>query len=100
MNSLPPSSLFRTMAEGFVVGAAAGGVFVGVWFAVTGSVPSLVPTVVGVNVLTALWGSWRTARLIRQWNAVLAAYERPVLGEGIETPHRPPVDDSESGGAL
>lgn len=100
MNSLPPFNFRRTVAEGFVAGASAGGVFVGAWFAVTGSVPSLVITVVGVNVLTALWGSWRAARLLRKWNAVLAAYERPALGEGIDTPHRPPVDGSESGGAL
>jgi hypothetical protein len=40
-----------------------------------------------------VWSLWQAARFHRKWLAVLDAYRRPALGEGIDIPHRPPTDE-------
>jgi hypothetical protein len=32
-------------------------------------------------------------RLNRDWQRVMASYNLPALGEGIDIPHRPPVEE-------
>ena len=84
---------FHSVLAGAVAAAAVNGV----WFAVTGSLPSLVTSLITVEAVTTVWSIGQAARFRRKWLTVLASYDRPALGEGIDIPHRPPVDDEDGG---
>lgn len=89
----------KVAAESVAAGAAAGAVVNGTWYLATGSLPSLLTSLIAADIVTALWGAWRAMRFRRKWKAVLASYERPALGAGIDIPHRPPLgDDQQDGG--
>lgn len=78
-----------------LAGAATALVVNAVWFAVTGDVPSLVTLLLVTEAVTAVWSIGQAARFYRKWMTVLASYDLPALGEGIDTPGRPPVDDED-----
>ncbi|MFF4791919.1 hypothetical protein ACFY2M_19620 [Streptomyces sp. NPDC001276] len=88
----------RLAAESFLAGAA-GAVFVnGVWLLATGGYPSLLTTLLLSELVTTAWSIGQAARFRRKWQTVLASYELPALGEGIDIPNRPPTpldDDGE-----
>jgi hypothetical protein len=79
----------------FLAGAVAGLVVNAVWFAVAGSLPSLLTTLIAAEAVATAWSIGQAARFYRKWMTVLASYDLPALGEGIDTPGRPPVDDED-----
>lgn len=79
----------------FLAGAVAAAAVNAVWFAVTGRLPSVLVSIVAADTVVAVWSVGQAARFRRKWQAVLNAYERPALGDGIDIPHRPPVDDED-----
>jgi len=79
----------------FLAGAVAAAAVNAVWFAATGGFPSVLISIVAADTVVAVWSVGQAARFRRKWQAVLDAYERPALGEGIDTPHRPPLDDED-----
>ncbi|MFE0800130.1 hypothetical protein [Streptomyces sp. NPDC058812] len=89
------TDFLKAAVESFAAGAAAGLVVNAVWFAATGETPSLLTTVIGAQVVTCLWGGMQALRFRRKWQRVLASYNQPALGQGIEIPHRPPADGPE-----
>lgn len=93
MSTRPPYLIVALHSA--LAGAVAGLAVNAVWFAVTGSLPSLLTTLIALEAVTTVWSIGQAARFRRKWQAVLDAYERPALGEGIDTPGRPPVDDED-----
>lgn len=91
-------SYLTVAIESFAAGAIVGLAVNAVWFAVSGEVPTLLATVVTVDIVTAVWAGWRAVQAHRRWLAVLDSFHRPALGEGIDIPGRPPVDGE--GGAV
>ena len=85
----------KILGESFAAGAAAALVVNTVWFAVTGGLPSLVTSLIAAEIVTALWSAGQAWRWRRKWLTVLASYRRPALGEGIDIPGRPPLDDED-----
>jgi uncharacterized membrane protein YdbT with pleckstrin-like domain len=79
----------------FLAGAVTAAIVNAVWFAVTGSLPSVLVSIVAADTVAAVWSIGQAARFRRKWQTVLDAYERPALGEGIDIPHRPPVEDED-----
>lgn len=90
----------KVLGETFAAGAAAALAVNAAWFAVTGDLPSLLTSLIAAEAVTVAWSIGQAIRWRRKWQAVLATYERPALGEGIDTPHRPPLDDEQAGGAA
>jgi hypothetical protein len=78
-----------------LAGAATALVVNGAWFVATGDVPSLVTSLIALEAVTTVWSIGQAARFYRKWMVVLASYDLPALGEGIDTPGRPPVDDED-----
>jgi hypothetical protein len=78
-----------------LAGAVAGLAVNAVWFAVTGELPSLLTSLLVTEAVTAVWSIGQAARFYRKWMTVLASYDLPALGEGIDTPGRPPADDED-----
>lgn len=91
MSTRPPYLIVALHSA--LAGAATALVVNAVWFAVTGGLPSLLTTLIATEAVTTVWSIGQAARFHRKWQAVLDAYERPALGEGIDTPGRPPVDE-------
>jgi hypothetical protein len=85
----------KAAVESFAAGAVAGLVANVAWFLATGDLPSLLTAVIAAQVVTSLWGAGQALRFRRKWQAVLASYNRPALGEGIDIPGRPPLDDED-----
>ncbi len=85
----------KVLAESFAAGAAAALVVTPVWYAATGELPSTLTTLIAAEIVTAAWGAGQAIRFRRKWQSVLDAYQRPALGEGIDIPHRPPVEDED-----
>lgn len=82
--------------------AAAAGVITSVivnifWLTVYGHQPSLSTLLIASQSLMIVWAMVEAARFRRKWRAVVASYERPALGEGIDIPNRPPLDDGPVG---
>lgn len=90
MKSFP---YIRFAVEGFLAGAASAAFVSGIWLAVTGDAPSLMAMLLLSQAVTSLWSIGQAARFRRKWQTVLNAYSLPALGEGIDTPHRPPLDE-------
>jgi hypothetical protein len=79
----------------FLAGAVAAALVNAVWYVVTGSFPSVLVSIVAADTVVAAWSIVQAARFRRKWQAVVDAYERPALGEGIDIPHRPPAEDED-----
>ena len=88
----------KAVIESFASGVAAALVVNGVWGLAVRDFPSVVTSLIASQVVTWLWGGAQAYWLNRRWQAVLDSYNRPALGEGIDIPHRPPVDDERDGG--
>lgn len=85
--------LLRLTVESIAMGAA-GALFVnGAWLLTTGGYPSLLTTLFLSEAVTTAWSLGQALRFRRRWLAVVASYQLPALGEGIDTPHRPPLDE-------
>jgi hypothetical protein len=93
MSTRPPYLVIAF--HSFLAGAVAALAVNAVWFAATGHLPSLLTTLIATEAVTTVWSIGQAARFRRKWQAVLDAYERPALGEGIDIPNRPPVDDED-----
>lgn len=93
MKSRPPYLVIAF--HSFLAGAAAALVINAAWFVATDATPSLLATLIAAEAVTTVWSIGQAARFRRKWQAVLDAYERPALGEGIDTPGRPPVGDED-----
>lgn len=91
------AQFLKAAVESFASGAAAAAVFNAVYWLAVRDLPSLVTTLIASQVVTWVWGGVQAYRLNREWQRVMASYNLPALGEGIDTPHRPPVDED---GAL
>lgn len=78
----------------FLIGAVTAAIVNAAWYLATDSLPSVLASIVAADTAVAVWSIVHAARLRRKWQAVLDAYERPALGEGIDIPHRPPADDT------
>lgn len=83
----------QSVAAGFAAGLVANAL----WLTFTGHTPSLLVSLLAADVVTALYGAGQAIRFHRKWQQVLASYNQPALGEGIEIPHRPPADEPEGG---
>ncbi|BCM70932.1 hypothetical protein EASAB2608_06266 [Streptomyces sp. EAS-AB2608] len=83
----------KVLAGSFASGAVAALAVNAGWWLVTGDIPSLVTTLITSQIVTSGWGAAQALRFHRKWQQVIAAYDRPALGEGIEIPHRPPADE-------
>lgn len=90
----------RLVVESFASGAAAALFVNGVWLLVAGRTPSLLTTLLAGEAVTTVWSLVQAARFRRKWQAVLDAYNRPALGEGIDIPHRPPTSLDDEGEAA
>jgi hypothetical protein len=88
----------KAAAQSLAAGFAAGLVTNALWFAATGHTPSLLVGLLAADAVTAVYGAAQAIRFRRKWQQVLASYNLPALGEGIEIPHRPPADDEKSEG--
>lgn len=91
MSSRPPYLIVAF--HSFLAGAAAALIVNAVWFVATGHLPSLLTSLLVTEAVTAVWSIGQAARFYRKWMGVLASYDLPALGEGIDTPGRPPVDE-------
>ena len=89
------ADILKAVTASFASGAAAAAVVNAAYWLTTGNLPSLVTSLVASQVVTWAWGGAQAYRLNRKWQAVLASYNLPALGEGIDTPHRPPLDDED-----
>ncbi|MEW1548357.1 hypothetical protein [Streptomyces tsukubensis] len=87
--------LLRLLTHAFLSGMAGALVVSGIWLVAAGETPSPTTTLVGAQIVTIAWTLVQAARFRRKWQAVLASYSEPALGEGIDTPHRPPADNEE-----
>lgn len=96
MSARPPYLIIAF--HSFLAGSLAALAVNAVWFAATGELPSVLTSIVAADTVVAAWSIGQAARFRRKWQTVLDAYERPALGEGIDIPHRPPVEDE--GGAA
>lgn len=86
----------RLLSEAFLSGIAGAAVVNAVWLAATGEPPSLLTALLGVEAVTTVWSLVQAFRFRRKWQQVLASYQLPALGEGIDIPGRPPADDEEN----
>lgn len=93
MSARPPYLVIAF--HSFLAGALAAAIVNAVWFVVTGDFPSVLVSVLAADTVIAVWSITQAARFRRKWQTVLDAYERPALGEGIDIPGRPPVDDED-----
>ncbi|KUN02780.1 hypothetical protein AQI95_24890 [Streptomyces yokosukanensis] len=84
----------QSVAAGFAAGLVANAL----WLTSTGHTPSLLVSLLAADAVTALYGAAQAIRFRRKWQAVLFSYNQPALGEGIEIPHRPLVDEQHDGG--
>jgi hypothetical protein len=73
----------KLAVESAVTGLVSGAVVSLLWQLLFGRWPSLLVLLI----------AGQAARFRRKWLAVLDAYGRPALGEGIDIPGRPPVDE-------
>lgn len=89
------TDFLKAAVESIASGAAAALVVNVTWVVVSGETPSLLATLVASQVVTSLWGAGQALRFRRKWEQVLTSYNLPALGQGIETPHRPPADQPE-----
>lgn len=90
--------LLTALGRHFLGGIAAGAAAAGLWYLVTGSLPSTLTSLITADIAAGLYLVVQFARFRRRWQMVLASYELPALGEGIDTPHRPPADEQQDGG--
>ncbi|MFB7736251.1 hypothetical protein ACFC08_18060 [Streptomyces sp. NPDC056112] len=90
----------RLIVESFASGATGALVVSGVWLLVTGGLPSLLTTLLAGQAVTTAWSIGQAARFRRKWQTVLASYELPALGEGIDIPNRPPTPLDDEGEAT
>ncbi len=89
------SQVVRAAAASFASGVAAALlVNATVWIA-TGELPSLITSLIASQAVTWVWGGVQAYRLNAKWARVIAAYNLPAFGEGVDTPHRPPVADED-----
>lgn len=93
MSARPPYLVIAF--HSFLAGALAALAVNAVWFVVTGGLPSVLVSILAADTVVAAWSIGQAARFRRKWQAVLDSYERPALGEGIDIPGRPPVDDED-----
>lgn len=89
----------RMIAVSIASGVCAGAVVNGAWLLLTDKTPSLWTALALTQGLVALWSIGQAVRFRRKWLSVLESYNRPALGEGIETPNRPPADEETPGDA-
>jgi hypothetical protein len=89
------AQFLKAAVASFASGAAAAAVFNAAYWLVVRDFPSLVTSLIASQVVTWVWGGAQAYRLNRKWQRVLASYNLPALGEGIDIPHRPPVDDED-----
>lgn len=94
------TQFLKAAAQSFAAGATTGLFVNAVWFVATGQTPSLLTAVIAAQIVTSLWGAGQAIRFRRKWQRVLASYQRPALGEGVDTPHRPPADDEQGDGGA
>ncbi|MBL1115361.1 hypothetical protein JK364_23610 [Streptomyces sp. 110] len=87
--------LLRLLAQAFLSGVAGALVVTGIWRVAAGETPSPMTGLVCAQLVTTAWSLVQAARFRRKWQAVLASYNEPALGEGIDIPHRPPADNEE-----
>lgn len=85
---------WKLALEGAATGLVSGLAVSALWQMFTGHAPSLLVLLVASEAATTVWGLVQAARFRRKWQTVLAAYQQPALGEGIEIPHRPPADEA------
>lgn len=85
--------LLRMITEAFLSGTAGALIVALLWFSATGEPPSMLTTLLGAEAVTTAWSIAQAVRFRRKWQTVLASYNQPALGEGIDIPHRPPTDD-------
>lgn len=83
----------RVASQGVAVGAAGALVVNVVWLLTTGRQPSALTNLLLSQVVTSLWSLGQAARFRRKWQMVVASYNLPALGEGIDIPSRLPVDE-------
>ncbi|WP_405888809.1 hypothetical protein OG762_36610 [Streptomyces sp. NBC_01136] len=83
----------KLAVEGVVTGLLSGAAVSVLWQVAFGRWPSLLELLAAGEAATTVWSLWQAARFRRKWLAVLDAYRRPALGEGIDIPHRPPADE-------
>ncbi|MFM9616771.1 hypothetical protein ACKI14_02275 [Streptomyces turgidiscabies] len=89
------AQFLKAVVESFASGVVAAAGFNGGYWLATGEFPSLVTSLIASQLVTWVWGGQQAYRMNRKWQAVLDAYERPALGEGIDIPNRPPLDDED-----
>lgn len=88
----------KGVAENLLAGAVVGLVTDAVWLTATEHPASLLVNVTSAYLASTAWAVAKSVRSYRQWQRVLASYDQPALGEGIEIPHRPPADDEQREG--
>ncbi|WNI19120.1 hypothetical protein [Actinacidiphila sp. ITFR-21] len=86
-------SFLRVVVGSCAAGVCAGAFVNAAWLAATGDVPSLWTSLALTQGVTTLWSVGQAIRFRRKWLAVVASFSLPALGEGIETPNRPPSDE-------
>lgn len=89
------AQFLKAAAESFASGIAAAFVVTSAYWIATGSFPSLTTSLIASQIVTWAWGGVQAYRLSRKWQQVMASYHLPALGEGIDIPHRPPVNDED-----
>lgn len=87
------AQFLKAAVESFASGAAAALVVNATYWLAVRDFPSLVTSLIASQVVTWVWGGVQAYRLNREWQRVMASYNLPALGEGIDIPHRPPVDE-------
>lgn len=86
----------RLVAQAIVAGAV-GSLFTnGAWLIITGHPAPFLASLLMAETVTSAWGLVQAIRFRRKWQAVLASYNRPALGEGIDIPGWPPADDKDN----
>ncbi|MEU7156111.1 hypothetical protein AB0A98_06655 [Streptomyces chrestomyceticus] len=93
MTRFPP---LRLLAQAFMSGVAGALAVTGTWLVAAGETPSPMTSLLCAQLVTTAWSLVQAVRFRRRWQAVLASYNKPALGEGIDIPHRPPADNEES----
>ncbi|KOT57088.1 MULTISPECIES: hypothetical protein [Streptomyces] len=89
------SPRLRLLAQAFLSGVAGALVVTSIWLVAAGETPSPMTGLVCAQLVTTAWSLVQAARFRRKWQVVLASYNEPALGEGIDIPHRPPADNEE-----
>lgn len=89
------AQFLKAAVESFASGAAAAAVFNAVYWLAVRDFPAVMTSLIASQVVTWVWGGAQAYRLNRQWQQVLDSYNLAALGEGIDIPHRPPVDDED-----